>query len=71
MNDSGESDLEKALRCCQVLLYMINNIDLDQKLTLDEVGTISVIAQLVDTLVRKHGLKEDNANDSASRETRR
>jgi hypothetical protein len=66
-----KNDLEKVLHCCQVLLFMINNLDLDKKLTLDEVGVISIIAQVVDTLVRKHGLKEDRDREAPFGETRR
>jgi hypothetical protein len=67
----GRNDLEKALNCCQILLYLINSLDLDKKLTLDEVGIISVIAEVTDILLRKHGLKEYHDHDAAPDETRR
>jgi hypothetical protein len=67
----GKTDLEKALRCCQVLLFMINNLDLDKRLTLDEVGVISVIAEVTDTLVRKYGLTQEDDHEAPFGETRR
>jgi hypothetical protein len=67
----GKNDLEKALNCCQILRYLIQSLDLDKQLTLDEVGIISVIAEVTDILLRKHGLKEYHDHDAASDETRR